>query len=170
MAGLQGALVRYRVMTYAVGIGLLVLVLVGIPFQVAGRPHIVQVVGPIHGFLYIVYLVSAADLTRRARWPIPQLAGPILGGLVPFLAFVVERRVTKRVQRQIAGLASGLDRHTWSSAGIWQELSPTPQQQWGQRVRPPTYSTGLLSHANNPPVVGQEWPVIRCISHLARGE
>jgi integral membrane protein len=112
MGGLQGALLRYRVMTYAVGIGLLVLVLVGIPFQVAGRPQVVQVVGPIHGFLYIVYLVSAADLTRRARWPIRQLAGPILGGLVPFLAFVVERRATKRVERQIAGLPSGLDRHT----------------------------------------------------------
>jgi len=105
MSGLRGPLLRYRVMAYAVGIGLLVLVLVGIPLQVAGRPQVVRVVGPIHGFLYIVYLVAAADLTRRARWPISQLAGPILGGLVPFLAFVVERRVTKRVERKIAGLA-----------------------------------------------------------------
>lgn len=101
--GLRGALLRYRVMAYAVGVGLLVLVLVGMPLQfAAGRPQVVQVVGPIHGFLYIVYLLAAADLTRRGRWPLSQLAGVILAGLVPFVAFVVERRVTRRTEQQFA--------------------------------------------------------------------
>jgi len=50
-------------MAYVVGVGLLVLVLVGVPLQyVAGKPAVVQVVGPIHGFLYIVYLMTVADL------------------------------------------------------------------------------------------------------------
>jgi integral membrane protein len=96
--GLRGALLRYRVMAYVVGIGLIVLVFVGIPLQIAGHPEVVKVVGPIHGFLYIVYLVAAADLTRRGRWPITQLVWVILAGLIPFAAFVVERRVTRRVE------------------------------------------------------------------------
>ncbi len=101
-AGLRGALLRYRVMAYAVGVGLLVLVLVGMPLQfAAGHPQVVQVVGPLHGFLYIVYLVAAADLTRRGRWPMSQLVWVILAGLVPFLAFVVERRITRRAEQQL---------------------------------------------------------------------
>jgi len=89
-------------MAYAVGVGLVVLVLVGIPLPVAAHiPQVVQVVGPVHGLLYIVYLVAAADLVRRGRWPVLSLAGVILAGLVPFMAFVVERRITRRVEAQL---------------------------------------------------------------------
>ncbi len=101
-SGLRGALLRYRVLAYAVGVGLVVLVLIGVPLQLAGVPGVVHVVGPVHGFLYIAYLVAAADLARRARWPAAQLVPVILAGLVPFLAFVVERRITRRTERQLA--------------------------------------------------------------------
>ena len=99
--GIAGALLRYRVMAYAVGVGLAILVFVGMPLQfAAGNKSVVDVVGPIHGALYIIYLVSAADLVRRARWSVTQLAGVILAGLVPLLAFFIERRITHRVQEQ----------------------------------------------------------------------
>jgi integral membrane protein len=94
----SGALVRYRVMAYAVGVMLVVLVCVGVPLQyAAGKPGVVAVVGPLHGFLYIVYLIAAFDLARRARLSLWQLAAMVLSGLVPTLAFFVERRVTQRV-------------------------------------------------------------------------
>ncbi len=95
---MSGALIRYRVMAYAVGIGLLVLVLIGMPLQYgADKPGVVAVVGPIHGFLYIVYLLAALDLARRARFSLPQLAAMVGAGFLPFLAFFVEHRVTRRV-------------------------------------------------------------------------
>lgn len=101
-AGLRGALIRYRIMAYTVGVGLILLVFVGMPLQyLAGDPTVVGVVGPLHGFLYIVYLLAAADLFRRIRWPFVQLLWVVLAGLVPFLAFVVERRVTQRVEGQL---------------------------------------------------------------------
>ena len=99
--GLPGAHLRYRVMAYAVGIGLVVLVGVGIPLQVAGHPAVVRIVGPIHGFLFLVYLVAAADLTRRVRWPLAELLWMVLAGLVPFAAFVVEGRVSRRIERAL---------------------------------------------------------------------
>ena len=98
--GLHSALLRYRVMAFAVGVMLVVLVFVGIPLQIAGHPAVVQIVGPIHGFLYIVYLVAAADLTRRLRWPVSELLWIVLAGLIPFTAFVVERRATRRVRAE----------------------------------------------------------------------
>jgi integral membrane protein len=64
---LNGALRRYQIAAYAVGTGLLILVLIGVPLQYgAGHPGVVKVVGPIHGFLYIIYLALAFDLARRA--------------------------------------------------------------------------------------------------------
>ena len=94
----KSALMRYRVMAYVVGAGLLVLVLVGVPLQYAvGKPAVVQVVGPVHGFLYIVYLVTVADLARRFRLGLGQVVALVAAGFVPFLAFVVERWTTRRI-------------------------------------------------------------------------
>ena len=99
---MRAALLRYRVMAYLVGVGLLVLVLIGVPLRYgAGHPGVVAVVGPVHGFLYMVYLVAGYDLARRARWTLGQMAAVALAGFVPFLAFVVERSVTRRVESEL---------------------------------------------------------------------
>ncbi len=89
-------------MAYVVGVGLLILVLVGVPLKyAAGFPGVVAVVGPIHGILYIVYLAAAYDLARRDRWTLVQMAEVVGAGFVPFLAFVVERQVTRRVEQEL---------------------------------------------------------------------
>lgn len=96
--GLSGAVLRYRIMAYTVGTGLLVLVFVGIPCQYgAGIPEVDAIVGPIHGFLYIVYLLAAVDLARRARFTLLQMAAMIAAGFLPFLAFIIEHQVMKRL-------------------------------------------------------------------------
>jgi integral membrane protein len=98
----SGALTRYRVMAYLVGVMLIVLVCIGVPLRyAAGEAGVVSVVGPLHGFLYIVYLIAAFDLARRARLSLWQLAAMVLSGLVPTLAFFVERRVTRRVEASL---------------------------------------------------------------------
>lgn len=97
--GLGAALARYRVMAYVVGTGLATLVFVGVPLQYgADVPQVDAIVGPVHGFLYIVYLLAAVDLARRARFTLLQMAAMIGAGFVPLLAFVIERRVTGRVR------------------------------------------------------------------------
>ena len=100
---MNAALSRYRAMAYLVGTGLLILTLVGIPLQyLANQPAVVAIVGPIHGLLYIVYLAAAYDLARRARFTLLQLAAMVAAGLLPFLAFVLERRVERRVRAEVA--------------------------------------------------------------------
>jgi integral membrane protein len=91
LSGTSGALIRYRVMAYIVGVMLLV-VFASIPFD-----SVEKVVGPIHGALYIVYLLTALDLVRRTRLGFWPLAAMVAGGWVPFLAFVVERWVSRRL-------------------------------------------------------------------------
>lgn len=102
MMSMNAALLRYRVMAYAVGVGLAVLVFVGIPLQVAGHKQVVAIVGPIHGVLYIVYLLVALDLARRARFSLLEMLAMVGAGLLPILAFVVEHFMTKRVRADMA--------------------------------------------------------------------
>lgn len=98
---MSGALARYRVLAYLVGVGLVVLVFVAMPLRyLGGNPSVSQVVSPIHGFLYMAYLVVALDLAVRCQWPVLRTVGVLLAGTVPFLSFVVERRVTRRVRAE----------------------------------------------------------------------
>ena len=90
------ALIRYRVIAYVVGVVLILLVLVGMPLKYIGdQPVVVETVGPAHGFLYMVYLVAAFDLGRRARWPLGRMALVMLAGIYPFVSFYAERVVTR---------------------------------------------------------------------------
>ncbi|MBA3368971.1 MAG: DUF3817 domain-containing protein [Geodermatophilaceae bacterium] len=99
------ALVRFRIIAVVVGIGLIALVLVGMPLKYLADgalattgDQIVGIVGPIHGTLYVLYLIAAFDLSQRCRWSWKATIGVLLAGTVPFLSFVAERLVTRRVR------------------------------------------------------------------------
>ena len=93
---MQGALTRYRIIAWVVGVVLIVLVLVGMPLKyLGGNDAVVAAVGPAHGFLFMVYLVLTFDLGRRARWPLSRMLLVMLAGTIPFLSFWAERKVTK---------------------------------------------------------------------------
>lgn len=103
MRGLEGSLLRYKVLAYIVGTGLMILVFVAVPLTLwAHYKGVGEVVGPIHGFLYIVYLLAAVDLARRARFTLLQMAAMVGAGFVPTLAFIIERRVARRVEELLA--------------------------------------------------------------------
>jgi integral membrane protein len=91
----RAALKRYRVIAYVVGVMLLVLVFVAMPLKYLGDdPSAVNVVGPLHGFLYVVYLLGAFDLARRVRWSLGRMVMVALAGTIPFLSFYAERKVS----------------------------------------------------------------------------
>lgn len=90
---MNGALTRYRVMAYLTGVLLLVLVVVAMPLKYIWHQNtLVAIVGPAHGFLYMVYLVTAFDLAVRAKWRFFRTLGVLLAGTIPVLSFVVERK------------------------------------------------------------------------------
>jgi integral membrane protein len=104
-------------MAFTTAVLLIVLVFVGIPLQAAaGRPEVVNVVGTLHGFLYIVYLVTAFSLTWRLRIPKWQMLLVLLAGTIPFCAFVAERKMTRRVHA-LAAPASPEDAAHAAGAG-----------------------------------------------------
>ncbi len=95
---MKSALLRYRIAAYVVGVMLLVLTLVAMPLKyIADQPLLVQTVGPLHGFLYMAYLVTTFDLSRRCRWSLGRTVLVMLSGTIPGVSFVAERKVTRWV-------------------------------------------------------------------------
>jgi integral membrane protein len=116
---MEGALVRYRLMTFIVGSALIILVFLGVPLQVWGHFDLVaKVEGTIHGYLYLVYLFTAADVARRAHWRLGRLLAVVLSGFVPFLAFVVEHRVYRQMQQEWTVDPSGAYVKVADSGGV----------------------------------------------------
>ncbi|MBY8873317.1 DUF3817 domain-containing protein [Micromonospora sp. PLK6-60] len=91
-----GALTRYRVIAWIVGVALVVLVLIGMPLKYLFHdPTVVAVVGTAHGWLYMLYLAATFDLSRRVHWPLKRMLLVMLAGTVPFVSFYAERRVSR---------------------------------------------------------------------------
>ncbi|WP_028661737.1 DUF3817 domain-containing protein [Saccharomonospora saliphila] len=95
---LRKPLLRFRVAAFVTGLGLLGLVAVMILRYGFDNPEPSAVFSPIHGVVYMVYLVLAVDLGLKARWSIRGTLGVLLAGCVPLLSFVAERAVTRRVE------------------------------------------------------------------------
>ena len=89
---MHAAALRYRVMAYITGVLIIVVCFIGIPMQLAAHnTFIVNEIGTLHGFLYIVYIVFAYILAQKLKmktWPTILL---LLAGTVPIMTFFVER-------------------------------------------------------------------------------
>lgn len=57
----------------------------------------------VHGWFYVVYLVACYLLWQLMRWPLWYLLALAAGGVVPFLSFVTETIMGRKVRRELAG-------------------------------------------------------------------
>ena len=97
------ALRNYRVAAWVTGIGLLVLVFIAMPLKyLFGQPALVTLVGMLHGFLYMAYIVCTLILAERCRWRPFEAVVILLAGTVPIASFVAERAVTRRLRDRAA--------------------------------------------------------------------
>jgi integral membrane protein len=95
----KGALTRYRIIAWVVGVLLLALTLVAMPMKYLGHNDTaVAIVAPIHGWFFVVYLVATADLARRVQWSVSRILLVAVAGTIPFMSFIMERQVRNWVQ------------------------------------------------------------------------
>lgn len=88
-------LLRYRVLAVLVSCVLLVLVLVAMPLRyLGGHEELSKAVSPVHGALYMLLVANVVLLGRARGWSVRRMALVAMGGTVPVLSFLVERRVT----------------------------------------------------------------------------
>ena len=70
----------------------------------------------LHGWFYVVYLYSDFRLWSLMRWTFPRFIIIALGGVVPFLSFIVERRVHAQTVAELETLQSAQKVETIPSA------------------------------------------------------
>lgn len=121
---MRSTLRNYRIMATVVGVLLIVLVLIGVPLAnfdgssmwgaFPATPELVtpgsdaqelgeaitSYLGVAHGWLYMIFLVTAFLLSRRARWDMPFTIVTLVCGTIPILSFWAERRATRRVRAE----------------------------------------------------------------------
>jgi integral membrane protein len=89
---MRSAALRYRVMAYITGVLIIVVCFIGIPLQVAAHnTFIVNEIGTLHGFLYIVYIVFAYILAQKLKMRMGPTVLLLLAGTIPVMTFFVER-------------------------------------------------------------------------------
>ncbi len=88
----------YRTMAYITGVMLMILCCVCVPLRYFGHhPGPAEVVGALHGVLYLIYIVVAFAMTRLVRMKVasPGTIIVLLAGTIPVLTFIVERWVSR---------------------------------------------------------------------------
>ena len=74
------------------GISLLVLLFVAMPLKyIWNNPAWVEVVGMIHGILFIAYVAWAIWVYMALKWSIKTLLITILASIIPFGTFYIEK-------------------------------------------------------------------------------
>ena len=72
------------------------------PPGVIGGVNLSVAVLIVHGWMYVVYLMSNFRLWSLMRWPFMKMIVLALGGVVPFLSFVVEKKFHAEVEAELA--------------------------------------------------------------------
>ena len=101
---LAGALLRYRVMAFVTG-GFLLLLTLELVLKYGfndGEPVLGAWIAIVHGWIYVVYLVTVVDLWSSLRWRLGRLLALVAAGVVPLLSFFAERRTTADVRALMA--------------------------------------------------------------------
>jgi integral membrane protein len=103
----------YRVLAFIVGTCLAFGAFVALPLRhLAAQGSSLQqfgehasVVWVVHGFVFIVYVLVAFVLSRRAGWTWAFTILALIAGLIPLLIFFVEHRVVLKMRAEHPELA-----------------------------------------------------------------
>lgn len=78
------------------GISFLALLFIGVPLKYTMEmEQVVKIMGPIHGFLFIAYIVLAIMLNSEQKWPTKKFVIICLASVVPFGTFYIENKYFK---------------------------------------------------------------------------
>jgi integral membrane protein len=76
---------RFRFIGFIEGVSLLSLLFIAMPLKyAAGFPEAVRVVGPLHGFCFILYLLVIAYTTFKIRWSLKWIVSAVAVAFIPF--------------------------------------------------------------------------------------
>lgn len=98
---------RLRITGLIEGTSTLVLFFIAMPLKyLADMPLAVSIVGSIHGFLFLLYVLLALLATLRYHWPLWRMLSLWLAAVVPFGPFIMDRYIARWYLRDQAEAAA----------------------------------------------------------------
>ena len=87
---------RLRMIGFAEGTSLLVLMFIAMPLKYfAGKPDAVKIIGWLHGFLFILFMLMVFIVYLQKKWPFKKLVFAFLAAFLPFGTFVFDAQLKK---------------------------------------------------------------------------
>jgi integral membrane protein len=97
---MKSVLLRFRVMAVIAGVMSLLLWFVDLPVAYlldnAELKARVAWIPFVHGWIYLVYVLTAIQFAVKNRWPIFKMLALILAGTLPVASLIAERRVVRK--------------------------------------------------------------------------
>jgi integral membrane protein len=94
------ALTRFRLLAVLCGVNLLLLIFAYMPakyiFDAIDDNKWLIFIPIAHGYLYIVYILTALQIGVQKRMSFVTILGLIAAGTLPFASFIAERKVVKK--------------------------------------------------------------------------
>lgn len=83
---------RLRLFSLLEALTYLVLIGFSVNKNVLDGDHLgVQIMGPLHGVLFVFYVLAALDVRPRLGWSVGTTAKVLIASVIPFAPFFVER-------------------------------------------------------------------------------
>ena len=92
----------FRYVALAEATSFLILLVAAVLKRTADEPGGVEIMGPIHGVLFLAYVVIALSVRGPAGWTGRQTLGVLVGAVLPFGGFVVDRWLARTGQLKTA--------------------------------------------------------------------
>ena len=93
---LKSPLGRLRAVGLFEGTSFLLLLLIAMPMKyLAGIPQGVQVVGAIHGVLFMLYIIAVINVAVVHRWSVGRTVFMLIASSIPLAPFVLDGRLRK---------------------------------------------------------------------------
>jgi integral membrane protein len=91
---------RLRLFGLLEGLSLLVLVFVAMPLKYfANDPSLVKSVGPVHGGLFVLFVIFAVKMAMEQQWKFKETAWMLfLSSFIPFGTFYIDYTVLRHLQ------------------------------------------------------------------------
>lgn len=100
MEQLKTSVGRLRLIALLEGISLIVLVGIGVPLKyMFNNPIGSELVGPIHGVLFILYVILTFNVAGEYKWKFTQTTWKVLiASFIPFGTFYIDSKILKPLQ------------------------------------------------------------------------
>lgn len=91
---------RLRLVALLEGLSLLLLVGIAVPAKhLYGNPVLVQALGPIHGALFVLFVITALSVSVEQKWEFRTTTWKVLVAcLIPFGTFYIDRTILRTIE------------------------------------------------------------------------